>query len=52
MINPLIYAELSVGFDRVEDLEDALPDRIQREDLPDAGFLAGRCFLRYRRSCG
>jgi len=53
VINPLIYAELSVGFDRVEDLEGALPDRIQREDLPwDAGFLAGRCFLRYRRGGG
>ena len=49
LINPLIYAELSVGFDRIEDLDDALPDRIEREDLPwDAAFLAGRCFLQYR----
>ncbi|MGE4425064.1 MAG: type II toxin-antitoxin system VapC family toxin [Solirubrobacteraceae bacterium] len=53
LINPLIYAELSVGFDRIEDLEDLLPDRIEREDLSwDAAFLAGRCFLRYRRAGG
>lgn len=53
IINALIYAELSVGFGRIEDLEDALPDRIEREDLPwDAAFLAGRCFVRYRRRGG
>jgi predicted nucleic acid-binding protein len=53
LINPLIYAEISVAFDRVEDLEDALPDRIGREDLPwDAAFLAARCFVRYRRDGG
>lgn len=49
VINPLIYTELSVGFDRTKDLDDALGDRILREDLPwEAGFLAGRCFLEYR----
>lgn len=49
VINPLIFAELSVGFDRLEDLEEALPGRIEREDLPwEAAFLAGRCFLQYR----
>lgn len=53
LINPIVYAELSVGFDRIEDLEDALPDRIEREDLPwEAGFLAGRCFREYRRRGG
>lgn len=52
-INPLIFAELSVGFDRIEDLDAALPDAIDREDLPwEAAFLAGRCFLQYRRSGG
>lgn len=49
-INPLIFAKLSLGFERIEELEDALPDRIEREDLPwEAAFLAGRCFLQYRR---
>ena len=53
VINPLIFAELSVGFARIEDLEEALPDRIGREDLPwEAAFLAGRCFLQYRRRGG
>jgi predicted nucleic acid-binding protein len=52
-INPLVFAELSVGFDRIEDLEEALPDRIERENLPwEAAFLAGRCFLQYRRRGG
>jgi hypothetical protein len=44
--NPLIFAELSVGFERIEDLHDALPPQVSREDLPrEAAFLAGRCFL-------
>lgn len=53
LINALVYAELSVGFARIEDLEQALPDRIEREDLPwEAAFLAGRCFAQYRRGGG
>jgi predicted nucleic acid-binding protein len=54
VINPIIYSEVSVGFDRIEDLEEALPPGIfRREDLPwEAAFLAGKCLLRYRRSRG
>ena len=53
VINPLIFAELSVGFERIEDLDGALPPQVHREDLPwDAAFLAGRCFLRYRQAGG
>ena len=50
VINPLIYAEASVGFDRIEDLDDALPiEYFRREPLPwDAAFLAGKVFLQYR----
>jgi hypothetical protein len=53
-INPIIYAELSVGFERIEDLELALPDADwARLALPwAAGFLAGRCFGQYRRRGG
>lgn len=49
-INPLIYAEVSVGFHRIEDLELALPATLyQREHLPfEAAFLAGKAFLKYR----
>lgn len=54
VINPLIYAEVSVGFARIEDLELALPTFLyQRESLPfEAGFLAGKAFLQYRRRGG
>ncbi len=54
VINPIIYAEISTGFDRIEDLDDAVPaDDIERESLPyEAGFLAGQAFLAYRRRGG
>jgi predicted nucleic acid-binding protein len=53
VINPIIYAEVSIGFERIEDLDAALPEELQREDLPwDAGFLAGKAFLNYRRQGG
>ena len=54
VINPIIYAEVSVGYERVEDLEEALPaDFFRRENLPwEAAFLAGKCFLAYRRRGG
>lgn len=53
-VNPLIYAEVSIGFDRIEDLEQALPrDLFRRETLPyEAAFLAGKSFLAYRRRGG
>jgi len=54
VINPIVFAEVSVGFDRVEDLEEALPHELYRRDpLPyEAAFLTGRCFLAYRRRGG
>lgn len=54
VINPIIYSEVSLGFDRIEDLDAALPATFfRREPLPwEAGFLAGRCFLQYRRAGG
>lgn len=53
-INPIIYAEVSVGFERIEDLEDALPhSAFARLPLPwEAAFAAGKCFLEYRRRRG
>ena len=53
-INPIIYAEVSVRFGRIEDLEAALPgDVFARLPLPwAAAFLAGKCFVRYRRAGG
>lgn len=53
-INPIIYAELAVGFPRIEELDAALPEPDwSRLALPwPAGFLAGRCFVEYRRRGG
>jgi predicted nucleic acid-binding protein len=54
VINALVYAEVSVGFDSVEALEEVLPpDLYRREHLPyETGFLAGKVFLRYRAAGG
>ena len=54
VINPIIYAEVSIGFDRIEDIEIVLsPAFFRREPLPwEAAFLAGKCFLAYRRRGG
>ena len=54
VLNQLVYAELAVGFPTIEALDEALPaDRFRREPLPwDAGFLAGKAFLAYRRRGG
>lgn len=54
VINPLIYAEVSCGFERIEELDAALPSEyFVREPLPwTAGFLAAKAFMRYRRRGG
>jgi predicted nucleic acid-binding protein len=54
VINPIIYAEVSLSFERIEEMEAALPaDFLRREDLPwEAAFLAGRAFVAYRRRGG
>ena len=53
-INPVIYAEVSVRFSRVEEIEDALPSsEFRRAALPwAAAFLAGKVFVSYRRNRG
>jgi predicted nucleic acid-binding protein len=54
IINAVIYAEVSIGFQRIEDLESAIPSNLYRRDpLPfEAAFLAGKAFIRYRRRGG
>jgi predicted nucleic acid-binding protein len=54
VINPVVYAEVSIHFARIEELEAALPaSRFEREPIPfDAAFLAGRAYLQYRRRGG
>lgn len=54
IINPVIYAEISIGFQRIEELEGALRlDFFERRPIPwEAAFLAGKCFMRYRKQGG
>lgn len=53
-INPVVYAEVSVNYASIEALNSALPESLyRRETLPwEAGFLAGKAFLQYRRRGG
>jgi len=54
VINPIIYAEVSIGFDRIEDVDMVLSMSLFRRDaIPwEAAFLAGKCFMAYRRKGG
>ena len=54
VINPIVFAEVSIGYASIEDLEEVVPaDVFRREPLPfEAGFLAAKCFLAYRRRGG
>lgn len=54
VINPIIYTEVSIGFEKIEELDEVLStDLFRRDPLPfEAGFLAGKAFVRYRRRGG
>lgn len=51
-INPIVFAEVSLAYDTIEALDAALLS-FTRLSLPyEAGFLAARCYVRYRRGGG
>jgi predicted nucleic acid-binding protein len=54
IINPIIYAEISIRYSRIEDLDEALPKTmIHREAIPyEAAFLAGKAFSVYQQRGG
>ena len=54
VINPVIYAEVSIRYSRIEELDRAVPKTMfDREAIPyEAAFLAGKSFLTYRRRGG
>jgi predicted nucleic acid-binding protein len=54
IINPIVYAEVSVRFSQIEELDELLPpNRFIRAQIPFASaFLAGKLFARYRRRGG
>lgn len=53
VVNPIIFAEVSIGFERIEDLDELLDEAVERAPLPwEAAFLAGKAFVRYRKRGG
>ncbi len=54
VINAVIYAELSIGFRRIEEVEAVLERaQIKVEEIPrEALFLAGKAFQRYKARGG
>jgi len=54
LINSIIYTEVSIGFNRVEEVEQAIEQvGVKVLEIPrEALFLAGKVFLDYRRKKG
>jgi len=54
VINAIVYAEISVHYSQIEELDAALPkSTLEREEIPyEAAFLAGKSFLDYKRRGG
>jgi predicted nucleic acid-binding protein len=53
-INTIIYTEISIGFKKIEELEEAISQlNIKVLEIPrEALFLAGKAFLKYRSNKG
>ena len=53
-INTIVYAEVSIGFEQIETLEEAINElELSVLEIPrEALFLAGKAFLRYKRRQG
>jgi predicted nucleic acid-binding protein len=54
VVNEVVYAEMSVGYDSIEDLDEFLGSfTIGLARIPERGlFLAGRVYRQYRRASG
>jgi hypothetical protein len=54
LINAIVYTEISIGFNRIEEVEDAIEQvGVKVLEIPrEALFLAGKTFLDYRRNKG
>ena len=53
-INSIVYSEISIGFELIEDLEFAITKAgVQMFEIPkEALFLAGKVYLKYKRRKG
>lgn len=53
-INSIVYTEVSIGFEKIEDLEGAVyHGGFQMLEIPkEALFLAGKAYLKYRKGKG
>ena len=53
-INAIVYSEISMGFERIEDLESAITKAgFQMLEIPkEALFLAGKAYLKYKKRKG
>jgi predicted nucleic acid-binding protein len=53
-INSIVYSEISIGFERIEDLESAIAKAgFQMLEIPkEALFLAGKVYLKYKKRKG
>lgn len=53
-INSIVYTEISIGFNRIEEVEEAVEQvGVKVLEIPrEALFLAGKTFLEYRRNKG
>ncbi|RFA30802.1 DNA-binding protein [Alkalilimnicola ehrlichii] len=54
LINPIVYAEISIGYARIEELEAQIkPMKLKMQNFKrEALFLAGKIFVDYRRRGG
>ena len=53
IINDIVYSEISIGFQNIEEVEDVLADNFIFQPIPkEALFLAGKVFVRYKKSGG
>lgn len=54
ILNPIVYAEVSLCFNRIEDFDELLDENYFKwADLPkEACFLAAKCFLNYKKRGG
>jgi len=53
-INPIIYSEISIGFQKIEELEEVIKTcNLKMKQIPrEALLLAGKAFLKYRKKRG